>query len=276
MKNTAFCILTRGRADRQTTLHNIPTSLRSKTYLVVDAKEAKEHKEYNHLVRKILIMPKGWGNFDGNFSDKKQWVSEEIKERYLFILDDDLTFNYRDHGKLMKADKVDTRRGFKILSEWLNKGFAHVAMSPREGNNRVTESYTDNSRAMRVCGFDLKVIKKEGLKFNRTILMADFDITLCLLELGYPNRVLYDWANGQRKSNDEGGCSIYRTPDTMKQAAMSLHRLHPKYVKVEQKKTSKPWAGFETSVRTDVTVYWKKAFSGHRKGKGITDLLKGG
>ena len=164
---------------------------------------------------------------------------------------------------------------FRILRENLNK-FAHVALSPREGNNHVEEDYRDVSRAMRVCGFDLEIIKKERLHFNRLQLMADFDITLQLLELGYPNRVTYNYANGQRKSNDEGGCSLYRTPETMTKAANMLHTFHPKFVKVQVKKTAKPWAGFDTRERTDVTVYWRKAyeFGLSKTKKGIRSFLK--
>lgn len=277
MEDVAYCIPTRDRSSKQITLENLPRLIQRNVYLGVDEEEYKDHKKYLKLVREILVFPKKWGKYDGGASDKKQWMAEQISKRYMFILDDDLSFYIRKKGKLIKATKIEIYKGFKILNEWMTKDkLAHVSMSCREGNNRISESFTELSRGIRVVGFDLKIIKEEGIKFNRLILMSDFDSTLQLIELGYKNRILYDYAQGQRKSNDEGGCSIYRTPDTMKQAAMSLHRLHPKYVKVEEKKTSKPWAGFDTPVRTDVTVFWKKAFSGQRKKKGITESLKGG
>ena len=263
-----FFILTRGRVGRQITLSNLPRSIRKKTYLVVEKDEYQEHRgEKMHDIAGILKFKKQWGNFildgSGNFSDKKQWTSEYCLKkdiRYMVLLDDDLKFDARKEGKLKPAKNKDVVEAFKQLHEWMKDGFAHVAMSPREGNNWVEEDYIEVGRAMRVCGFDVKVLEKHNLKLNRTILMGDFDITLQLLELGYPNRILYSHANGQRKSNDDGGCSLYRTPERMTEAANTLKVLHPKFVTVKQVKTSKPWAGFDTKVRTDVQVSWKKAY----------------
>jgi len=106
-------------------------------------------------------------------------------------------------------------------------------------------------------------------------LMADFDATLALLKKGLPNRILYSHANGQRKSNDAGGCSLYRSPKAMKDAALELARLNNGLVKVQKKTTSKPWAGFKTNERYDVTVYWKKAiyFGKAKLTNNITDFF---
>lgn len=275
MKNMAICIPTRGRADRQITLDNIPTKLKKMTYLIVDKNEYSKHKRYKSEIKDILVMPKGWGNYNGNASDKKQWATENIEERFYFIVDDDLKFDVRKDGRLMKAELSDVYRAFNRLYGWLKNEFAHVALSAREGNNRVVEDFIDVSRAMRVCAFDLKVIHKEKIKMNRLSLMSDFDTTIQLLELGYPNRILYKYANGHRKSNDEGGCSLYRSPQLMEESANGLHNFHRPFVKVTQKKTTKPWAGFDSKVRTDVVVSWKKAykFGKGKKSKGITDYF---
>ena len=281
MKKGIF-ILTRGRPDRQITLGNIPKLLKRKTYLVVDKDEYKDHKKYKRQeLAGILLFPKKYGNFiidrSGNFSDKKQWVAEYcIKEKikHMFILDDDLSFNIRKKGKLLKAKNSEVVKAFYQLEEWLKDGIAHVSLSAREGNNWVEEDYQEIGRAMRVCGFDTNVIKKHKLLFNRTILMADFDITLQLLELGYPNKILYSYANGQRKSNDKGGCSLYRTPEKMTEAANSLKRFHPKFIMVKKVKTNTPWVGFNTNIRTDVQVSWKKAYKyGLSRRKGLTTFL---
>jgi hypothetical protein len=66
-----------------------------------------------------------------------------------------------------------------------------------------------------------------------------------------------DYAWDQSKSNASGGCSLDRTPETMADAAMTLHRCHPSSVKVVTKEAN--WAGMQT--RTDVTVQWKKTLS---------------
>ena len=270
-KNEVVLILTRGRANRQITLDNLHPKLYKNTYLVVEESEINEH--INEKVE-VLSFPKKTGNFiidgSGNFSDKKEWCSKWcIKNgyRYVLLLDDDLKFDIRRDGKLKPAKKKESLQGIKLLFKWLEAGYAHVAMSPREGNNRIMENHIEVGRAMRVCGFDLKIIKKHNLKFNRTVLMADFDITLQLLELGYPNKISYKYANSQRRSNDDGGCSLYRTPNKMKEAANSLYKLHPLSVRIKETKTSKPWAGFKTNKRTDVQVSWKKTYKIAQKRK---------
>lgn len=281
MKDVAFLILTRGRLDRQITYSNLPGIIKRHTYLVVDQ---DEDTKYSDKFQRI-VFPKGFGNFlidgSGNFSDKKQWSSEWCFKhgyKYMILLDDDLKFDCRRDGKLKPSTIVEITCGLYLLVNWLREGYSHVAMSPREGNNWEEKDFAEVGRAMRVCGFNLEIIRKHNLKFNRTILMADFDITLQLLELGYPNKISYKYANGQRKSNDDGGCSLYRTPERMREAALSLQKLHPKFVKVTEKKTSKPWAGFDTNVRTDVQISWKKAYeyglAKKNKKKNISKFLK--
>lgn len=262
----AIVIITRGRPDKQITLKNLPPRVRKTVYLVIDEDEKKEHLQYKNQVHRIEEMPRKHPNhkFNGNAWDKKDWIARKLYDegiRYIFFLDDDMKFFIRRNEKLRKAKSLETRRIFLILFEIMKiEEFVHVALSPVEGNNRESAPYKDNARAYRFCGFDLEAVFENNLEFNRIILMSDFDMTLSLLELGYPNRVVYAYANGTPGSNKKGGCSIYRTPETMKIAANELKRLHPYFVKVEEKMTKKPWAGFKTNKRTDVRIFWKKAY----------------
>jgi len=279
LEDVALCILTRGRAEKQIALKNLPLKLRKYIYLVVDEDEYRLHKQYITRCKKILKFPSGWGHFNGNFSDKKQWTADNINKKFCFFIDDDVTFSARHDGKLLKATKQDVYDAFNTMYHWMaDDGFAHVGMSPRGGNNRVEEDSQEVTRAVTVCAFNLDIIRKEGLSLNRTLLMADFDATLNLLELGYPNKVTYKYAYGQ-VSNSEGGCSLYRTPETMKEASNILHGLHKNYVRVDIKKTTTPWHGFKTNQRTDVTISWKKAFKDgearrRNKAGGFSKFLK--
>lgn len=283
MMKTRFYIPTRGRANRQRTIHNLPEGILCRTYLVCDEDEYKEHvKECSGIIpkKRILAFPPKIGNFIvGKFGcawDKKQWIFENTSADNMFFMDDDLAFDIRKDGKLLKASKRKVYDAFNIMTKWIFfEKIAHVCLGPREGNNRVVEDYIDNSRAMRVMGYDVEVIRKHKLKFNRLQLMSDFEMTLTLLELGYSNRVLYKYANGQRKSNDDGGCSIYRTPELMERAAKGLKKLHPNFVKVKKVETSQPWAGFDTNIRYDVQVSWKKAYQyGVGKKRSKTNMNK--
>ena len=94
--------------------------------------------------------------------------------------------------------------------------------------------------------------------------MEDFDVTLSLLELGYPNRITYKYAWGQGRSGDDGGCSLYRTSEMQKNAAIRLAEFHPRTVKVVNKRSKTKWGGLDSEVRVDVIVNWKKAFKPKR------------
>lgn len=279
MKDFHLYITTRGRVEKQTTLESIPKDWLDKTYLVVDKDEAKAHQKlYKDKVAGILIFP-GGGNHSGGLSDKRQWVTENALGRYICLLDDDLKFNVRRDGKLVNADNKDINKMFHLMYQWLKEGLAHCAVSPREGNCWCESEFSENTRLLRVLCFDTQVLKKEKIRFDNLPLMSDFDIVLSLLEAGYPNRCTYVYANGQRASNDKGGCSIYRTPELMEKAANGLKKLHPATVTVKKKKTSKPWAGFDTNERVDVDISWRKAFeigSNRKKsGGGIGKFFKG-
>lgn len=285
MKDFAICIPTRARIDRQTTVENLSLKLRKYVYLAVDKDEAEQHQKYATKVKEIIVMPRNSSHhkWNGNAFDKKQWAARLFYYkrgiRYVVFCDDDLSFHTRQtlDNKLIRAKKAETPAMFETLYKCMrNDRFAHVAISPREGNNRITEDFVDATRAMRVCGYDLEVIFANGLIFNRTQVMADFDITLQLLELGFPNRVFYNIANSHRKSNDSGGCSLYRTPELMAKTANYLKSLHPQVVAVEQKTTTKPWAGFDNKTRTDVKIYWKKALEigkAKNSSKGINHFI---
>lgn len=277
-----YYIPTRNRAGMQNTIDFLPKEILKDTFLVCDKNQVKDYislGKKNINKNSVISFPPNYGdniiNRYGCFSDKKQWILDNATEDYLYFLDDDLKFSIRKKGKLVNANLEETKEAFKIMNDWLEKQIAHVALSSREGNNRVEEDYVENSRATRVVGFNIKILREEEIKLNRLLLMADFDVTLALLKKGYRNRVLFSYANGQRKSNDAGGCSLYRSPETMKIAALRLSFLNKGLVKVKRKTTVKPWAGFESNERYDVTISWKKAFyfGKARSKNNITDFF---
>jgi hypothetical protein len=162
-----------------------------------------------------------------------------------------------------------------LLYKWLRDGFVHVGISSRNGNNRIEADYVDVARMNNAYAYDREAVLACGARFDRLKVMEDFDITLTLLEKGYPNRVTYEYAWGQRRSGDEGGCSLYRNDEMQREAALELARLHPGLVKIVEKESKEAWGGFESSTRTDVNIQWKKAFErGSRTGKGIMEFVR--
>lgn len=196
-------------------------------------------------------------------SPTRQYIAETLakagKVDRFIMLDDDLTFTRRRPGTGVQLHKLKLNEVHDMLFRMADdmECYAHVAISAREGNNRVTAPYVRIGRAMRCVGFRVK--EYDALEpLSRLEAMSDFDATLQLLRRGYPNLIRYDWAqNQQGGSNAPGGCSAYRTLDTLARAARGLAHYHPGYVTLAQRSTTGAWGGGE---RTDVTISWKKAY----------------
>jgi len=188
-------------------------------------------------------------------------------DEHIVMLDDDLVFFKRremDRTKLRDIEPEELRFMMEEIS--LNLDYApHVGIAAREGANRNTDKFMRNTRIMRVLAYDRSVIKKHGIKFD-TDVMCDFHVALSLLELGYPNVVLNEYANNQFGSGAVGGCSGIRTPEYQAQAAHSLKALHPNFVTVVQKETKTAWGG---GTRTDVRIQWKLAYEHGKSNSGV-------
>ena len=109
---------------------------------------------------------------------------------------------------------------------------------------------------MRALGYNLKEFPSD-VEWGRTRVMEDFDISLQLLRRGKACKVSYYYAQGQKSSNADGGCSEWRTIDVHNEGAQRLHELHPTCVKIVEKQTKTAWNGLP---RKDVIIGWKKAY----------------
>lgn len=255
-------IPTIGRVHRQKTLKRLPILLRKKTTLVLDSKDYKLHSsEYEELKRKykcqIAVMPAEVKRM----AAIRKYIGQELADDTFVMLDDDLRFLQRKdniHTRLYQMHGEDKEKIidlFQLIKKALKK-YAHVGVSDRTNNYTVPKSYTFNTRYTRILAFR----KKEFLmcKHERVTVMEDFDTALQLLRLGYKSYIICDFAQDQDGGTQvKGGCSTYRTQQLQKEAALTLQRLHPQFVKVKEKKNK---TGGEFGTRTDVMIFWNKAY----------------
>ena len=249
-------IQTYGRMDRQLTLRSLPKKVKENTYLVVQNRESKLYTQYQN----VIVLPRKVTTL----SPTRQWIIENIPDKYICLLDDDLEFFTRkkDSFYLRKCEDKDFIKMFSLLKKWLLSGIVHCGISAREGNNRIEHPYIESGRMMRVLCYDREKVSHLGCRFDRVPTKQDFDMTLQLLRKEYPNRISYNYANNQRGSQAAGGCAVYRTDDMLRTSSIKLKELHPEFVKVVEKETKVAWGG---GVRTDVAVQWKKAFKSSGK-----------
>lgn len=260
LKELQIFIHTYGRSDDQQSLQRLSPAVSKRVWLVVQKREA-------HLYTwpKLMVLP----DEIRMLSPTRQYILENAKKNKIIMMDDDLAF-YRRKSQtdwhLRYCEDQDIGALFRKMSRWLDN-YAHCGISPREGNNRVEELSSVNTRMMRILGYNRKLVSKTDAHFDRLDTKQDFDMTLQLLRAGYPNIVSYEFAQGQwRGSNAAGGCAEYRTEEMMSRCAQELADLHPGFVRVTEKKTKSAWQEFG-GVRKDVIVYWKKAYASSKQGE---------
>lgn len=176
----------------------------------------------------------------------------------ILMLDDDLNFSKRRKDDPKKFEIVvpsDFTAMLKRIEKLLDR-FAHVSIRHREMAHEAEETEYC-VRALRALAYDVKVLRENKVRFDRLTVMEDFDVTLRLLRLGFPNAVIADYVQNQRGSGNAGGCSTYRTLEVQAEGARMLAAAHPDFVKIVTKKTKGAWGGGE---RTDVKISWKKAY----------------
>lgn len=246
-------IPSRARADQKNhTWDNLPPSVQERTYFVVHESDFPAYAQRFPEDNILMVDITGIGNVRQHIID--------ISDGPVLMLDDDLSFFVRraDNPALLeKAGKRDVTTMINAMNRVLGQ-FAHASIAVREGANRnPDEEILWNIRCLRALGYNAKVLKTEGVRFDRLPVMEDFDVALQLLRKGYPSATLNKWCQDQGASNAPGGCSQYRSMKVQAKGADGLKKLHPDYVTVVTKnaKSKNAWAE-----RRDVRVQWKKAY----------------
>lgn len=247
-------IPTKGRWTAQPTLEQL-VKANIAPILVVQSHEYIAYEErWGHLAA-IARLPEDIKTI----APTRQYILEKLTADKMVMLDDDLWFYHRredDRSKLREITPSELEGAIDLMSGMLNE-YPHVGFAAREGANRNMERLVYNTRIMRVLGYSARVLRREGIRFDEMQVMEDFHVALSLLERGYPNVVLNEYAHNQAGSGAAGGCSHFRTPEVQANAAMQLAHLHPGFVKVVQKETKSAWGG---GTRFDVNISWKKAY----------------
>ena len=241
--------------------------------VVVYEDEAEAYKRMSYKGKRItglevFVVPEKYRGI----SRKREYIltklAPKLGVRYVAMLDDDLSFCHRpmiDKSDMPYINKkpYEMHRMIEMLTMWLENGFVHVGLVARQANRKTGIRWQQPGRLMNAYAYDsqkIRDLEQVGhILFSRVPVMEDFDLTLQLLRLGYPNRIScrFGWTT---TSNLKGGCSEYRTEKVQRLAAERLAELHYPFVQTVKRK-AKTWKGF--TERTDVRVAWKRALGPH-------------
>ncbi len=225
-----------GRWNCVHTLECLSPTLLANTYLVVQRKEHIKYCEYNLEANVISCPVKG-------IHKVRQWIMERSKSKYIIFMSDDLKFYHRgelsENGTyyhLVDNSLKQNMRMVDLMVKWMNEGYVHVGISPRQFNRMHPTKAKEIDRMHDCYGYEREVFNGLGIRFDRVRVMEDMDVTLQFLTRGIVNRVSYYYAWNQSGSNKSGGCSTYRTYEVQAAAAEEMARLWPDFVKVVEKK----------------------------------------
>lgn len=265
------------RLKVQTTFEYIPSQWSDNVFLVVDENDYSSYrKRWGHEV--VLKCP------EKGISKTRQWIIENCESKYALMLDDDMEFFIRKEGiSTVRCQLKDISKMFELLESWLDEGLIHVGISQKFGNNRIESDFTEITRMNNAYAYNVnemvKLKRKYQIgfdyienKYNKRLVMEDFQVTLSLLQLGFKNRVTFKFCWSQRQSGDEGGCSLYRNDEMQKTSALIIAKEFPGIATPVQKISNKKWKGFKSKERTDLHISWKKIFNTGRHRK-ITEFI---
>ena len=196
-----------------------------------------------------------------NLTDTRDYLIHDPlwKKSRVVFLDDDLHFFVRrdDDRTKFRAPQPGELKQMLWHIDFRLDDYPHVGIAPREGGNRNTEEFLNNTRIMRVLGYRRDYLREYKITFSPLEVMEDFHVNLQILKSGADTLLLNNWCNNQAEGSDApGGCSTYRTQKVQSESAALLAKLHAPYVRVVEKTTKSAWGG---TTRTDVTIAWKKA-----------------
>lgn len=269
-------ITSSGRSDKLDTLKSIPTRWADRVNIVVKEEEFVTYYDIFGDAVEVIKTPPGIKLM----SPKRQWAIENSPYRYFMMLDDDLHFHKRIDGKLIRIESDEVGNMLDMVVDDLQSGTPFVGISSRAGNNHITSDYEECTRVSRCWAFDRKIYMELGINIAPfpDYVIDDFHVILSFLEAGYKNRVYYNYAQSDKGSNSEGGCSSYRNFEVQRKSAVWLHSQHPHSVEVVKKVTKQSWKGMQERggkiERIDINVQWKKAFKmkAKVKSKSIMDF----
>ena len=227
-------------------------------------------EEYSNKFDHIIIIPEHVAPY---LPSQRQWVMEHMADKYKYVwfMDDDLKFSYREEGstKLTLSTTTQISDMFRSMKEAI-ADYPLVGISTRLGNNFVEKSFDTICRVTRCYALSTQVFKDLGIKFNpiEPFVAEDFHMTLCLLNAGHKNMVLYNYAQEDIGSNAAGGCSVYRTAMVQETTMKWMAANHPEVtLKVKTNKTGWNLPGSVNNERLDCIIQWKKAYKPKGKPK---------
>lgn len=246
-------VVSRSRSDRSDTLESLGDSAHSVT-LVVPTEQVDVYKTLAGRYGCRLV-----GCPHDGIARTREYCGRAAKTDRFLMLDDDLKFFRRtsptDYRLRTPTELGDDVAGMLYAVSRALDRYAHVAVSAREGNNRLPYPGAECSRPLRALAYRTDEFLR--CEHGRVRVMEDFDVTLQMIRRGLKNFVLSYWSQDQKQTQAAGGCSDYRTLELHEAEVRRFAVLHEGFVRLRDKKNK---TGGAFGSRLEATIYWQRAW----------------
>ena len=266
-KNYLICVPSRGRSDLITKKQGLWKYVLSEpnVYSICVFVLEEELEEYGKVLGNRPISLRGLTN-GHSIADKRQKMYEmavAMKKEYLFIIDDDVTFSFRNENiaskYISKFEEVHNKDTFnRILLESVslcNEKYPITGLPLRQSSNSAKYTFEKNKQLLHMQCYHVPTLIKEGIRHNGlgTKFMSDRYVQMVMMSKGYNTLANYRYCIDDMGTNTKGGCSITRNPKEQSESAKTLYKLFPEIVRLKVK-----YNGNWSEPRYDCTIFLKK------------------
>lgn len=264
MRTVTIYIPSMSRAEvfKKNTMHAIPMVWRRCAHLLVPESQVDEYARMLYpewRATHVIGVP---DNLKG-IGKTRQYGIDNSDSKFVFFLDDDLRICTRkkieeNYAKTSLATEFEVYSCFETLLAWLEEDNIGQVAIGSAWRCHDKPSFTENQMCGMATIVNRKLLEKHDIRYD-TIPMVLEDVYVCLklLTLGYKNRVTFDWVIRNIPANSSGGCSEYRTKESINSHAEKMSELFPglvtKYIRPHE------WQGLGSGV-PNIRVHWKKAY----------------
>lgn len=237
-------VISHNRSANIETLKNLSKKLLKQTTLFIEPDD--DVKEYNLNSCGVKIVQ--FKVKSKNTTHAKNRIIEYFKEkneRYVFIVDDDLSFHIRDgltkggYPKLRLCTPDETTEMFIKLNKIMKiKNVSEVGLTYRQMNWHYKTEVEIGKRISAFMGVDTQ---EAGLFDDSCVVYDNHEMVLKLLTHNLLTVILSKWAMGTPKmAGNKGGMEIYHKREEFKKIALEtidyLSNKYPNLVTSKQKK----------------------------------------
>jgi hypothetical protein len=214
-------IPSRARPDAQITAHALQHS--SVDYLIVRT----PHDDTTYSDEHPQILTSG---DVVDIASKRNWIMQAFAGQKILVIDDDITFHRVLDGCAFPAGAEDIRRMLRVIEERLDD-FAHLGVARRYMIQSQPQPYVVNKKPKSVNAYNLALFPDPVPQF-RLKACSDIDYTMQLIASGRSCVIVTEYCYTEADYMAPGGCSVWRTKQTIHEGMTKLAELWPRYVRL--------------------------------------------